>query len=733
MRSSSEPTRNATIHPRPTLNTPNRAQSFSTAHQFHRRNAVTTPIVKPSHKPPSTFHSFRGDIKSQDIFVEQLRSRNSGVRILFPGADKFEMIRMDVWNHDAICTPCLIMQPVSKKEVSDCLKGYVSGVHKCLTANRKYGTNLAVPRLSVAGGRNSYNCMKDGSIVLDLSRMKRVTVDPNARTCQVSGGAKIIDVDTALAEHGLMAVLGTHQFLGVVGCILSGGLGYASRKYGLASDNVIEAEIILADGRLKRCCRNQHADMFYATLAGGGGFGVVVSLTLRCYPLRHAALLTFEIPSTDIRDKRSFIRNWANWIMGDIDNDGLIGEDVLHPRLGCPDDVFSQLIIPSDTSPVLFLATSVDTDAIQQHDGYLEDYRVSQKKSAKRSIFKSFKTSSSDSAAPGWADVPGLSDLIIEKLGATRQRLHFELVRYSDQLQSHSNNYFSPGNIFCSFKYIKSFSNRILEILVQASSSEISPKNESKIVIYSMGGEISNINSETSAFCARDMNYMIYVEGKWEAGTSSRVEKEKNKVLSWVRWIVIQLHLCEGVMSTTHPESNRDQVSKSGKSSPLLGWYNCSPFTGKHLINVKNKRDPRNVFSLASRISFPQSFGDLQDVDDVTIASDIKKADGKIKEGEIDPTECLSPQKSYGRSSSPIGDSFDGEEGDNEDDENAIKTKLTDDSIQDEDISSDVRNLLSLTDVDDDLKDWSLAPAILTRDSFDSAITTKVNNLKKIA
>lgn len=723
MRSSSDPQRN---QQRPKLlNSPLvKSHSFSTAHQFHRRTANTTPIAKPSHKPPSTFHSFRGDIKSQDVFVEQLRKRSTDLRILFPGADKFEMLRMDVWNHDIICTPSLIVQPVSNKEVSDCLKGYVAGVHKCLTANRKYGTTLAIPRLCVAGGRNSWNCMKDGSVVLDLSKMRNVKVDPKSRSCKVSGGARIMDVDSVLGEYGLMAVLGTHAHLGVVGCVLAGGVGYASRKYGLACDNVLEAEVVLADGRLKRCSPTQHTDLFYAILGGGGGFAVVISLTLKCYPLRHAALLTFDLPSVDIRDKRKIIRNWANWMMGEVDNQGLEGEHVLQQRSGCPNEVYSQLLIPSDSSPVQFLGSSVDTDAICQQDGYLDQYRKSLKKSMKRSMFKSFKTTSSDSDNSGWADVPGLSDLLVEKFGATsRQQVKFDLIRYSEGLQAHSNTYFTPGNMFSSFKYVKTLSNRVLEILVQASCSEISPKNESKIVIMSLGGKIAEFNDLNTSVCSRDMNYMVYIEGRWDAGSSARVEKEKNKVIGWVRWIVLQLHLCDGVMSTTHPESNRDQVSKSGKSKPPNGFYNCTPETGKRLLSVKNKRDPRNVFSLASRVSFLQHSDNIDDSDVCTIASDLKRAD-IVKEGEIDPTDCLVPQKSVGRLSASIDESVDDDDDDDDETSHIIQSKRTEDSNVDDNISADVQALLSLTESDADLRDWSLAPAVLTRKSFDSTSPT---------
>ena len=114
-------------------------------------------------------------------------------------------------------------------------------------------------------------------MVVDLWKLRSVKYDPKEQTVKVQGGARVIDVDSVLAEYGRMAVLGTSQHLGVVGCILAGGLGFASRKYGLACDNVVAASIILADGRLKKCTNNddgQFKDILWSICGGGGGIGV---------------------------------------------------------------------------------------------------------------------------------------------------------------------------------------------------------------------------------------------------------------------------------------------------------------------------------------------------------------------------------------------------------------------------------------------------------------------------
>ncbi len=492
---------------------------------------------------------------------------------------------MDVWNHDNICTPCLILQPKDNKEVAACLRGYVAGVNKCLAANKQHGAKLAlaIPRLAVAGGRNSIHCMKEGSIVLDLSKMRSVKVDPTNETCKVQGGAKIIDVDAALEEHGLISVLGTSHHLGVVGCILGGGVGFASRKHGLACDNILSVDIIQADGRIYHCDFTKHRDLLWAICGGGGGLGVIVSIKLKCYKLRHAALLTYEMPIVKERkDRRKVIRHWSNWVLSDVDNEEYTPENseyVAPSNKPVPNEVYSHIILPSDGSSIQFMASSIDTDAIDQTDGFIEDFERAQRKTKKRPALSFLKNKNKGSKKSndkgkgkkvlGWSDIPGMDHLVDDYFHTTRNHVNFRMVRYWDQLQSYSNEYFTPGNIFSATKYCRSLSNRIIEVLVHATCSDISPKNESKIVIIAMGGQISGDGDNAtqqhhrahSSFSARDSNYMIYIEGKWDALAGKKIEKEKRNVVKWVNLVVNSLHRCEGVQSSVHPESNAPSVA----------------------------------------------------------------------------------------------------------------------------------------------------------------------------
>ena len=121
---------------------------------------------------------------------------------------------------------------------------------------------------------------------------------------------------------------------------------------------------------------------------------------------------------------------------------------------------------------------------------------------------------------------------------------------------------------------------------------------------YYRGRDYSDKHCNDTAFDARKAKYIIFIEGKWSAHSESRELRERKKVSEWVHKVVNQLNKCEGIQSTAHPESVRDQISKSGNSKPPLGYYNFSYKKGIELLHIKKKRDPKNIFSLASRVSF---------------------------------------------------------------------------------------------------------------------------------
>ncbi len=160
----------------------------------------------------------------------------------------------------------------------------VADVQAALEAGRK----AAVP-IAVRGGGHSgagFGTV-DGGVVIDLSAMQTIDVDPKRRTVQVQGGATWGQVDAATHDHGLATPSGIISSTGVGGLTLGGGHGYLSRRYGLAIDNLLEAQVTLANGTTVRASEDEHPDLFWALRGGGGNFGIVTSFTFRLHPVRN--------------------------------------------------------------------------------------------------------------------------------------------------------------------------------------------------------------------------------------------------------------------------------------------------------------------------------------------------------------------------------------------------------------------------------------------------------------
>jgi FAD/FMN-containing dehydrogenase len=158
----------------------------------------------------------------------------------------------------------------------------VADVISCVNFARENEMLLAVR----GGGHNGGGLgVADDGLVIDLSGMRSVRVDPDAQTVRVEGGATWADVDHATHAFGLAVPTGIISTTGVAGLTLGGGHGYLSRKYGLTIDNLLEADVVLADGRLVKASEQENEDLFWAIRGGGGNFGVLTSFLFRGNPV----------------------------------------------------------------------------------------------------------------------------------------------------------------------------------------------------------------------------------------------------------------------------------------------------------------------------------------------------------------------------------------------------------------------------------------------------------------
>jgi FAD/FMN-containing dehydrogenase len=170
--------------------------------------------------------------------------------------------------------------------------GSVDDVVASVNLARENGLLLAVH----GGGHNvAGTALCDGGLMVDLSMMNEVEVDPDACRARAEAGAIIADLDAATQRYGLATPMGVVSETGIAGLTLGGGIGWLRRKHGLSCDNLISADVVTADGRLLKASETEHPDLLWGIRGGGGNFGIVTSFEYQLHPVGPDVMFVFAL------------------------------------------------------------------------------------------------------------------------------------------------------------------------------------------------------------------------------------------------------------------------------------------------------------------------------------------------------------------------------------------------------------------------------------------------------
>src|SRR5215471_1805766 len=218
----------------------------------------------------TNIRTLEGAIKpiSQDT-IAALCAKVRGT-VALPGDDGYDAART-IWNAMVDRHPGLVVRAMGAADVIHAVK--LARDEKLLLAIRSGGHNIAG------------NAVAEGGLLIDLSLMKSVRIDPVSSTARVEPGATLADFDKEAQAFGLVTPLGINSTTGVAGLTLGGGFGWTTRKFGLTVDNLISADVVTADGKFIRASAKENEDLFWALRGGGGNFGVVTSFEFKLHRL----------------------------------------------------------------------------------------------------------------------------------------------------------------------------------------------------------------------------------------------------------------------------------------------------------------------------------------------------------------------------------------------------------------------------------------------------------------
>ena len=334
----------------------------------------------------------------------------------------------------------------------------------------------------VRGGGHSVGGLStaDGGMVIDLSSMHAVDVDPIARVARVQGGAVLGELDRETQLFGLAAPVGVVSQTGVAGLTLGGGYGWLRRRYGLACDNLVSAQVVCADGEVRTASSETNPDLFWAIRGGGGNFGIATSFTFRLHPV--GPIVAFAGVFYPVEAAPEVLNGYREYFAD------------------APDEVTAEALsitMPADPSlpePVhdrhCLVVGAVYAGDHEEGMGVLQPLR--------------------ELAAP-------LADI--------SQPMPFTAV------QAAFDGFFPRGQIRAYWKaaYVATLSDELIEIVARASAERPSPLTF--VDTYVMGGAIARVGAEETAFAERSAPFMVSVHGNW----SDAGDDDAN--IAWVRGV----------------------------------------------------------------------------------------------------------------------------------------------------------------------------------------------------
>jgi FAD/FMN-containing dehydrogenase len=234
-------------------------------------------ILSPSRAVDADIDAVTGDGASVTLKRAALQELGESLRgnLVLPGHPVYDDARR-VLNASISKFPALIVQP----------RG-VADIRNAVSFARESSLLVAV---KCGGHSHSGKSTCDGGMMIDLSLMRGVRVDPRERIAYVSGGSLLGDMDNETMSYGLVTAAGTVSHTGVAGLTLGGGFGRLARRFGLSLDNVRAAEVVTANGELVRASADENPELLWGLRGGGGNFGVVTNLEFELHPMQREVI-----------------------------------------------------------------------------------------------------------------------------------------------------------------------------------------------------------------------------------------------------------------------------------------------------------------------------------------------------------------------------------------------------------------------------------------------------------